>query len=84
MNFDVNQKEMITILSNINQLNLAINTGNFEYQPELKLLCFKAFSFILNNTNIELLLDELLSESEMKMLSILLYRKTKGITRNKK
>ena len=73
LNFDVNQKEMITVLSNINQLNLAINTGNFEYQPELKLLCFKAFSFILNNTNIEFLLDELLSESEMKMLSILPY-----------
>ena len=46
---------------------------NFEYQIELKLLCFKAFSFILNNTNIEFLLDELLSESEMKMLSILPY-----------
>ena len=64
---------MSTVLSNINELNLAINTGNFEYQVELQLFCFKAFSFCLNNTNTQLLLSELLNESEIKMLSILPY-----------
>lgn len=68
--YKVVNTELAIVLDNINDLNLAINTGNYEFNKNLELFCFKNFSFIFED-KIEETLALLLDESELKMLSIL-------------
>jgi hypothetical protein len=68
--FAIQNDELSILLENMNDLNLAINTGNFQYNQSLELISFKSFSFITENNLSQLLID-LLSESETKILSLL-------------
>jgi hypothetical protein len=68
--FSIKETELAILLKNINDLNLAINTGSFQYNQSLALICFKSFSFITEK-NLAQLLSDILTESEIKMCSIL-------------
>lgn len=64
------QEHFHVILENINNLNLSIPTGNYEYSNELKMLYFKIHSFLTDDVAY-LELENLILESETRIQSIL-------------
>ena len=63
------QEHFQIILENINNLNLSIPSGNYEYSNELKMLYFKVHCFV-TDAAVFLQLENLIQESETRIQSI--------------